>query len=135
MRLSSKAAVHPQTGSVFVSIQPLLEVPRPSVSYRTAESKIRKVSSTLKYNPSHLLTAQAILNYTGAQCSPIGEALVPATTIIPTPSAGTNVVAPLQVATVPLVFPTGNVPGAVPKFSNLPACAVSHLSETPPREC
>lgn len=32
---------------------------------------------------------------------------------------------PLDAATVPLVFPTGSVPGAVPQFSNLPECAVS----------
>lgn len=32
---------------------------------------------------------------------------------------------PLDAATVPLVFPTGSVPGAVPHFSNLPECAVS----------
>lgn len=65
----------------------------------------------------------SILNYTGTQCSAVGEALVPSTTIPQSSSNGTGTVAPLQAATVPLVFPTGNVPGAVPPFSSLPECA------------
>lgn len=51
--------------------------------------------------------------------------MVPATTALS--SSGTDVIPPLQSATVPLVFPTGNVPGSVPQFSNLPLCAVSFL--------
>lgn len=64
-----------------------------------------------------------ILNYTNTQCSAIGEALVPATTVSPLSSASNNVNPPLQPATVPLAFPTENVPGSVPQFSNLSSCA------------
>ena len=72
---------------------------------------------------------EGILNITNAQCSAIGEALVPATTFPPASSTGGFFSGPLEAATVSLVFPTGNIPGSVPKFFNLPNCAVSnHLS-------
>lgn len=62
----------------------------------------------------------AILNITTPQCSAIGEVLVLETYITPTASP----TAPLGVATVPLVFPTVNVAGFTPTFSDLPTCAV-----------
>ena len=68
---------------------------------------------------------EGVLNITGAQCSAIGESLVPSTTFSGSPYDGTMVTPPLQAATVALVFPTGDVPGSVPQFSNLPNCAVS----------
>lgn len=73
---------------------------------------------------SHI-NSEGILNITNAQCSAIGEALVPVTTFSPASSAGSTVYSPLDAATVSLAFPTGNVPGSVPTFSNLPKCAVS----------
>ena len=73
------------------------------------------------------LSCEGILNITNAQCSAIGEALVPATTISRAPGAGPTASSPLEAATVSLVFPTGNVKGSVPQFSNNPDCTVSIL--------
>lgn len=87
------------------------------------------VSPTSTYLPFNLrLSSIAILNITNPQCSAIGEALVPVTNFPPSSDAGATALGPLEAATVSLVFPTGSVQGSVPKFSNLPSCAVSFHS-------
>ena len=60
-----------------------------------------------------------------AQCSAIEEALAPATAFPSVSSTDESFPGPLEAATVSLVFPMGNVLGSVPRFHNLPNCAVS----------
>ncbi len=86
------------------------------------------VLTSIYYLVDHILTGLGILNITNAQCSAIGEALVPVTTFPPSSGTGATFSGPLEAATVSLVFPTGSVQGSVPSFSNLPDCAVSFIS-------
>ena len=115
-------AAVPPIGIVYASIQLLSVGLWRSASCNLVVSKIKIVSISWISTSGTDAEKTEVLNYTSSQCSAIGEALLPTATHSLTNK--TSLLPPLQVATVPHVFPTGNVQGSVPQFSNLPLCGV-----------